>query len=81
MAHIRTIPAEQADGLLARIYSAAIERAGRVFQILQVQSQNPRTLQASLGLYQATMFGSSPLSRLEREMIAVVVSHANDCHY
>jgi len=27
------------------------------------------------------MFGDSPLSRAHREMIAVVTSQANDCHY
>lgn len=81
MAYIKTIPPDQATGLLKRIFDAATQRAGRVFQILQVQSQNPKTLQASMGLYQATMFGESSLSRAEREMIAIVVSKANDCFY
>lgn len=81
MAFIETVPDDAATGLLARIYQAARARAGRVFQILRVQSQNPPSLQASLGLYQATMFGDSSLTRAEREMIAVVVSRANDCFY
>ncbi|MFG0315815.1 MAG: carboxymuconolactone decarboxylase family protein [Planctomycetota bacterium JB042] len=81
MAFIDPIPEGEATGLLARIYAAARERAGRVFQILRVQSRNPATLQASLALYQASMFGESDVTRAEREMIAVVVSHANDCFY
>jgi alkylhydroperoxidase family enzyme len=32
-------------------------------------------------LYRTSMYGPSPLSRAEREAIAVVVSAANDCFY
>ena len=81
MAYIPIAPVEAASGLLEKIYTAAKRRAGRVFNILRIQSPHPRTLQASMGLYQAAMFGPSPLSRAEREMIAVVVSRANDCLY
>ena len=31
--------------------------------------------------YGAVMFGASPLSRVQREMLAVVTSRANDCFY
>jgi len=81
MAYLRIAPDGEASGLLERIYSAARKRAGRVFNILRIQSPSPRILQASMGLYQACMFDPSPLSRAEREMIAVVVSRANDCVY
>ncbi len=81
MSWIRTIAPAQATGALKELYDAAIRRAGRVFQILQVQSQNPRALETSLELYKALMHGPSPLSRRQRELIAVVVSRANDCHY
>lgn len=49
--------------------------------ILASHSLNPKALQGHLALYRAVMFGESPLSRAEREAIAVVVSAANDCHY
>ena len=81
MAWIRTIPIDKATGLLARIYEAAIKRAGRVYNILRIQSLNPSTLQASMDLYLGTMFKPSPLTRAQRELIATVVSRANDCHY
>jgi len=81
MAWIKTVTEEQATGLLKRIYDGARQRAGRVFKIISVQSINPRTLRAGLGLYQETSLASSPLSRTLREMIAVVVSRANECHY
>lgn len=81
MAWIETIDEARADGLLAEIYQTARRRAGRVFHILKVQSQNPQVLEASIRQYLAIMFGPSPLSRVQREMLAVIVSRANGCHY
>ena len=81
MAFIDIIDEAQADGLLGRIYDAARKRAGRVFNILKIQSQNAAALQAMLDLYVATVRGESPLTRVQREMLAVVVSRANNCHY
>lgn len=81
MAWIKLIDEAQAQGKLARIYSTAIKRAGRVFNILSVQSNNPDSLQASMQLYQAASLGESPLTRTQREMLAVIVSKTNDCHY
>jgi len=81
MAYIETIDPDDAEGPLKEEYEAAIARAGRVYQILRVQSLNPGTLHRSLGLYLATMQGPSGLARAEREMLAVVVSRANDCFY
>ena len=81
MAYIETVSPEEADGPLRSIYDTASQRAGKVFRILQLQSANPAVLRASLMLYQAVMMGPSPLSRAEREAIAVTVSRANDCFY
>jgi alkylhydroperoxidase family enzyme len=79
--HIRLIDEEEATGELKREYDAAIGRAGKVFNIVKSMSLNPRILGASMGLYKAIMFGPSELSRAERELLALVVSCANDCHY
>jgi alkylhydroperoxidase family enzyme len=38
-------------------------------------------MRAHVALYRTIMFGRSPLTRAEREAIAVAVSAANDCHY
>jgi uncharacterized peroxidase-related enzyme len=81
MAWIKTVPPEEATGRLKEQYEAAIKRAGRIFNIVSLQSLNPRVLEASIELYKAIMFGPSSLSRAQREMIAVVVSKANDCFY
>ena len=82
MAWIKTIDPRNAEGLLARIYQGAAKRAGKVFQLIRLQSLRPNVLRASTQLYVELMFGSQGgLTRPQREMIAVVVSRANDCHY
>ena len=81
MSYIETIPPEEASGELEREYETAVRRAGRVWNILRVMSPNPAALRASMQVYTATMHGPSPLTRAQREMLAVVVSQANDCHY
>ncbi len=49
--------------------------------VLACHSLNPEALRAHLMLYRTIMFGTSPLTKSEREAIAVAVSAANDCHY
>jgi alkylhydroperoxidase family enzyme len=79
--HIRLIEVDEATGDLAEEYTAAIGRAGKVFNIVKAMCLNPRVLNRSMELYKAIMFGPSELSRVERELLAVVVSNANECHY
>jgi alkylhydroperoxidase family enzyme len=79
--HIRLIEVDEATGPLAEEYAAAIGRAGKVFNIVKAMCLNPLVLNRSMGLYQAIMFGPSRLSRAERELLAVVVSTANQSHY
>lgn len=69
-----------ADGELRRVYRSIGARRS-VANILGVQSLHPPALSAHVDLYRTLMFGQSPLSRAEREAIAVVVSSANDCFY
>jgi len=78
---IKTIEPDDARGELKVEYDKAIARAGKVFNILKVQSLNPQSLRASMHFYLATMYGPSGLSRAEREMLATVVSQANHCFY
>ncbi len=81
-AWVRTITTDEATGPLKRLYESAIERAGKVFNVIRVQGLQPRTMAASTRLYQEVMFSdTSELTRAQREMLAVVVSRANDCHY
>ena len=81
MPYIHQVPVSEAKGFLKKLFDDALERAGRVWNIVHIMSQNPRALDASIGFYGAIMFGPSPLTRWQREMLAVVTSKANDCFY
>ena len=81
MPHLRLIEVGEATGELKQQYEAAIQRAGKVFNIVKSMCLRPGVLRRSMDLYKVIMFGPSELSRAERELLAVVVSRANDCHY
>ncbi len=81
MPWIHTVPEGEADGILRREYEAALKRAGKIFHIVSIQSLRPRVLRASIGLYQALMIEEGALPRWVCELLAVVVSRANECHY
>lgn len=79
---IETVDPEQATGLLAKLYKAAIGRAGKVFNVLRIQSLRPKILRVSTLFYTELMLADhSPLSRAQREMLATAVSSANACAY
>ncbi len=81
MAWIQTITPDDAEGALKGEYDEAVKRAGRVYNVVSLSSLNDQVLIGWLGLYKQVMFGPSPLTRHEREMIATVVSVENACHY
>jgi alkylhydroperoxidase family enzyme len=81
MPHIRLVEPDDASGALKREYDAAVDRAGKVFNIVKAMSPNPTVLKRAMELYKCVMMGPSELSRIERELLAVVVSRENDCHY
>jgi len=81
MPWIETVPYEEARGLLKEEYDIALERAGRIYNIVSLQSLRPRALRASIGLYVELMHARSGLSRAQREAIATVVSRTLGCHY
>jgi uncharacterized peroxidase-related enzyme len=72
----------QAGGLLRRLYDAAERRAGRIFNVIRIQSLRPKVLRSSTQLYLEVMLSrESSLSRAQREMIATAVSQLNGCFY
>jgi uncharacterized peroxidase-related enzyme len=81
MAWIEQVPDDRAEGLLAQLYAAARQRAGKVYNIVRIMSPNPAVMRESLAFYRALMFGESPLSRGLRELLAVVTSRVNHCRY
>lgn len=81
VAHIRYINDGEATGQLQELYDRFRDPAGQVDNILRIHGANPPSLLAHFQLYHTLMKGASPLSRSQREMIAVVVSAINECHY
>ena len=49
--------------------------------IIQIHGVHSRIMKQHYDLYLEIMRRPSPLSRKQREMVAVVVSAVNDCHY
>jgi alkylhydroperoxidase family enzyme len=81
MPWIKQISVEEATGLLKTEFDKALHRAGKVWHIVHIMSINPRVMRDSIQLYITAMMGESPLTRVQREMLAVVVSCENKCHY
>ena len=81
MAWIRTLGKQDADGELARLFRQIAPGDEPVDNILGIHSLHPRTLRDHLALYRTLMYGEGPLSRRERELVAVAVSSVNRCHY
>lgn len=81
MAKIRVIPHEEASGRLKEIYEDLIKKRGKLADVHTIQSLRPESIVRHMELYLEIMFSASPLSRAEREMMAVVVSIANGCEY
>lgn len=82
MAWIETIDAAAAEGVLADLYARVRDPAtGAVDNILAVHALHPAGLKAHFALYGAAMQGTRGLPKAEREMIALLVSVLNGCHY
>jgi len=82
MAWIEIIGEEQATGRLKELYEKYGDHSwGGVDNILKIHSLNVKSMQTHYDLYAHLMRGRSPLSRTQREMIAVLVSVTNRCHY
>ena len=81
MAHIPYVPHLRATGLLADLYARYGGGRGPVDNIVRIHSLNPPSMAHHVELYAHLMRGPSPLSRAQREMLAVTVSAVNDCFY
>lgn len=78
---IKVIQHEDATDRLKEIYDDLVTKRGKLAEVHKIQSLNPESIVSHMDLYLTIMFSKSPLSRAQREMIAVVVSVANNCIY
>ena len=81
MAWIKVISQAEATGLLKKQYDAALKRSSKIWNIVSIMGLNPHAMRDSMRFYKTIMFGESPLSRSQREMLATVVSSVNNCTY
>ncbi len=64
-----------------RYFGLCVEKLGFVPNVLRAYAHSIAKLDAFAAMYNDLMLGESGLTKLEREMIAVVVSAENRCHY
>lgn len=81
MPRIQIIPPANANDELKKIYEGLIHQRGKIAEIHKALSLNPEAIVKHMDLYMTVMFGASSLKRVQREMMAVVVSTVNNCHY
>jgi alkylhydroperoxidase family enzyme len=81
MTWVATVPEEQATGLLAQIYDETRAKCGNVINLVKVQSLRPEIMAIGRQMYRHLMDGPGGLSRLQRVLIATVVSKVNGCLY
>jgi uncharacterized peroxidase-related enzyme len=82
--HVSALPiADPAtlDEDLTAVYAKCVEKLGLVPNVLRAYSLRPQKLRNFMAMYNELMLAPSGLSKLEREMVAVVVSSANRCYY
>lgn len=71
----------QLDDEMKAYFALCGEKLGFVPNVLLAYASRPRKLKNFVAFYNELMLGESGLSKLEREMIAVVVSSTNHCYY
>jgi len=82
MAWIRMLSDEEAGEELRPYFEAARDpQTGALDEIMRVHSLHPAGLAAHMALYEAVMRGTPGLRTVDREMVALVVSKSNGCHY
>jgi uncharacterized peroxidase-related enzyme len=81
MPHIRTVELNEAEGELKDIYSKVVGERGKLSNILKIHSLLPKTMVTHLDFYMSIMFDKEGIRRADAELIAIVVSAANNCDY
>ena len=63
------------------IWQKCVDKLGFVPNVFSAYSLKPQRLRNFMAMYNEVMLSDSGLSKLEREMVAVVVSSFNRCYY
>lgn len=81
MAYIPYLEYADASTEAQELYDKFRNLDGTVDNILRIHAAKPKSWAGHYDLYASIMRGPSELSRAQREMIGVVVSAINECHY
>ena len=82
MSWIDTIDSDEWDGDLGEMRGRVADpKTKKVDHIMSIHSLNPESLAAHDALYRSAMSGTATLRKVDREMIALIVSAINECHY
>jgi len=82
VAWIDTIREDEWEGDLAELYGRIADpTSGRVDNIIQIHSLDAAAMAGHQAVYEAAMGSTKTLRKVERELIALVVSDINGCHY
>ena len=84
MAWIQIVPDDDWEGdvNLAPLHEMVVDKSyGRIDHIMSIHSLNHRGLAAHDAVYRSAMAGTRSLRKVERELVALIVSVENDCHY
>lgn len=82
MAWIEAPHEDEWDESLAQLRDEVVDpQWGRVDWIMRIHALDPASMAAHHTLYRQAMGGTATLRKVEREMIALVVSKHNGCHY
>jgi uncharacterized peroxidase-related enzyme len=81
MAWIKTANPDKVSGETKKVFDRIMKERGHLANIFIAQSLDPAVLEHHLDLYEILMLQPGPLSREEREMVAVIVSAANRSAY
>lgn len=82
--HVMAMPLpdpETLDDDIKAYFDKCVEKIGFVPNVLRTYTVNAEKFRTFTKMYNELMLGDSKLSKLEREMIAVVVSNYNRCYY
>src|SRR5437867_1044564 len=74
-------PDDDAPDAVKELWATPLEKLGFVPNVLRAYAIRPRHLRLWNDFYDELMRGDSGLTKAQREMIAVVVSTINRCHY
>lgn len=82
--HALDLPVPERSALdedIQKYFAKCDEKLGMVPNVLLSYAFDQEKLRGFMAMYNELMLGKSGLSKLEREMIAVVVSSINHCYY